>query len=259
MQFLVGGPRWAEEIEEAAHQAKITTYGLKSAKKELTVRSQQVGSPKRWFWFLPQHDGQAPGPAEGTSGVESEVDFLDCSRIDPATSDQFSACFVSATEGSSTSEPGVASEAESSTARETTDALTASDAQAAIPEDNYRDQPLTVPRRETHRPPPAPPKCGVCDAVPCSCDTPQQQLPRDARAAGDEADDTLCAELDAVPALSDDGERLAPVVETDTKPVPRASLTSSAPGLTDRVQQALARARTAIASVVDDTEVEVMA
>ncbi len=100
--LLVGGPRWAEEIEEAAQNAKITKYGLKSAKKDLKVRSQQVGSPKRWFWFLPQHDGQTPKPAEGKSGVESEVDSRYCSGIDPSTSDQFSVCVDSASDDSST-------------------------------------------------------------------------------------------------------------------------------------------------------------
>ena len=138
--LLVGGPRWAEEIEEAAQKAKITRYGLKSAKKDLRVRSQQVGSPKRWFWFLPQHNGQTPKRAEGKSGVESEVDSLGCAKIDRSTSDQFSACFDSAPDDSSTSESRV----ESSAAPESRDALTTSDVPGLISENIDRDRSLTL-------------------------------------------------------------------------------------------------------------------
>ena len=246
--FLVGGPRWAEEIEEAAQKAKITTYGLKSAKKDLKVRSQQVGSPKRWFWFLPQHDGQTPEPAEGKSGVESEVDSLYCSKIDPSTSDQFSACFDPAPDDSSTSESRVDSEVESSTAPESGDPLTGSDVRSRFQRTTHRDQPLTLPRHEPYTPPPALPRYGVCDTITGSCDTPQQKLSPDARAAAEEPDDTLRAELDVAPAPSDNGERRDPVLETETNPVPPGGLTNSTPGLTDRVQQALSRARTTTAS-----------
>jgi hypothetical protein len=191
--LLVDGPRWAEEIEEAAQKAKITKYGLKSAKKDLKVQSQQVGSPKRWFWFLPQHDGQTPKRAEGESGVESEVDSLYCSEIDPSTSDQVSACFGSAPDDSSTSESRVESEVESSAAPGSGDALTCSDVPGSISENNHCDQPLTLPRPEPYTPPPAPRRCGVCNTIPCSCDTPQQKLSPDARGAGEAYDMLLCA------------------------------------------------------------------
>ena len=168
--LLVDGPRWAEEIEEAAQKAKITKYGLKSAKKDLKVRSQQGGSPKRWFWFLPQHDGQTPQPAEGQSGVDS----LYCSKVDPSTSDQFSACFDPAPDDSSTSESRFDSEVESSTAPELKGSVARLRCPGSISENKHRDQRWTLPRREPHTPPPALPRSGVCDTIPGSCDTPSK-------------------------------------------------------------------------------------
>jgi hypothetical protein len=177
---------------------EITRYGLKSAKKDLNVRSQQVGSPKRWFWFLPQHDGQTPEPAED----ESEVDSLDCAKIDPSTSDQVSACSDWAPDDSSTSESRVDSKVESSAAPESGAA------------------------------------CG---------------------AAAEEDYDAQRDELGVVPALSNNGERGAPVFETETNPVPPGGWTDSTLGRSDRVKRALASTRTTVASTVDDTEGEVMA
>lgn len=58
----------------------------------------------------------------------------------------------------------------------------------------------------------------------------------------------LRAELGVAPAPSNNGERRDPVFETETNPP--GGLTSSTPGLTDRVQQALSRARTTTASAV---------
>jgi len=60
-------------------------------------------------------------------------------------------------------------------------------------------------------------------------------------------------------ATNTNGERRGPVLATDTNRVPPGGLTNWTPGLTDRVQQALSRARTTTASTVGDTEGAVMA
>jgi hypothetical protein len=44
------------------------------------------------------------------------------------------------------------------------------------------------------------------------------------------------------------GEHRAPVLKTDTNPIPAGGLTNSTPGMTDRVQRALDRARAASAA-----------
>ena len=128
--------------------------------------------------------------------------------------------------------------------------MTCSEFWGSISENKIRDQPLTLPRAEPYTPPPAPRRCGVCNTIPCTCDTPQQKLSPDARAAAEEAYHTLHAELGVAPAPSNNGERRAPVLETETNPVPAGGLTNLTPGLTDRVQQALSRARTTTASTV---------
>jgi hypothetical protein len=84
-------------------------------------------------------------------------------------------------------------------------------------------------------------------------------LPSDTRAAAEEADDTLRAELGVALALSNNGQRRDPILKTDTKPVPPGGLTSSTLGQSDRMQRALARPRGITASTMDDTEGEVMA
>ena len=130
-----------------------------------------------------------------------------------------------------------------------------SDVQTSISENKHRDQPLTLPRREPYTPPPALPRYGVCDTITGSCDTGQQKLSSDARAAAEESDDTLRAELGVAPAPSNNGERRDPLFETETNPLPPGGLTNSTPGLTDRVQQALSRARTTTASAVINGQV----
>jgi hypothetical protein len=243
--FLADGPRWAPAVEEAARQARITEYGLKSAKKELKVASKQVGSPKRWFWFFPKHNGQTPQGAEGESGVDSAVDSLHCSKIDPSASDPVSACFGPTPDDCSTSESRAESAVESCAAPESGDELTCRDIQRSTAENNHHERPLTPPSGEAYAPPPPPPRCGVCNTIPCSCDTPQPPFGPNARAAGEEA-----AEPCVASAPSRNGECRAPVLESDTNPVPLGGLTNLTPGQTDRVQLALARVQAAKASAV---------
>src|SRR6476661_3286967 len=76
-----------------------------------------------------------------------------------------------------------------------------------------------------------------------------------ARTAAKEDYDTLCGDLSVVPAPSNNGECRDPLFETETNPLPPGGLTNLTPGLTDRVQQALSRARTTTASAVINGQV----
>jgi hypothetical protein len=122
------------------------------------------------------------------------------------------------------------------------------------------------PERESDRP--EPDNAGLTEFSGCtglhetprSPNQPGDADPQGLSPADDPADigdfDTLRAKLLAKlnapgpQTASGNGEHRAPVLESDTNPIPPGGWTSSTPGLTERVQTALASARTNTASTV---------
>jgi hypothetical protein len=66
---LATGPRWVADIEDAAGEADITDYRLKSAKKTLRAETKYDGATRKWYWRLLHHPAEPPaagaGPPDG--------------------------------------------------------------------------------------------------------------------------------------------------------------------------------------------------
>jgi len=56
-RYLADGPRWQNEIEDAAEGEGHALRTIKRAKKECGIRSGKEGAA--WFWYLPEHNGRA--------------------------------------------------------------------------------------------------------------------------------------------------------------------------------------------------------
>jgi hypothetical protein len=67
---LAGGPRWVNDINQAADDAGHNKHKAKRAKVALKVESVKEGATGAWFWKLPGQQGQ---PASGPEGSEEST------------------------------------------------------------------------------------------------------------------------------------------------------------------------------------------
>ncbi|BBZ15870.1 AAA family ATPase [Mycolicibacterium gadium] len=71
-EFLADGPRWANDVYDAAEVAGYSKDKAKRAKRPLNVKSDKDGSG-RWCWYLPKYQGRKPEPTEDeTKGAEED-------------------------------------------------------------------------------------------------------------------------------------------------------------------------------------------